>query len=321
LIDNRWLLSQGGGVDLDTALVRAFVETAEQRHFGRAARRLYLSQQALSKRIARLEEVLGVTLLERTNRAVDLTPAGKRFLPYARDMIEAVDAATAAAGIGDRPLRVDVMDEHASATAMVRRAADREPDLNLEVIARGPRSTAIEALRGGDCDVAYGRAYVVPWPADIQRRCVLLEPVGLLVSVQHPLSSLPEVPAAQLAGVRLRFPMRGAPEDWVTFVDELADALDIRVDPTGSSIGFEHFLDRTAEDPDTATFFGLSMRPPPDERLRVVPIVTPTPVFPWAVMWRRRVPESVVNRLTGPVPAPAAENIWLPAPDRAWLGL
>jgi DNA-binding transcriptional LysR family regulator len=204
---------------------------------------------------------------------------------------------------------------------MVRRAAERDPDLNLEVSARGLRSTAIEALRGGDCDVAYGRAYAVPWPADVQRRCVLLEPVGLLVSVRHPLSSREEVAAVDLAGVRLRFPMRGAPEDWVTFVDELTDALDITVDPTGSNIGFEYFLDRTADDPDTATFFGLAMRPPPDERLRVVPIVAPTPVFPWAVMWRRRVPESVVNRLVGPVPAPAADDLWLPAPDRAWLGI
>jgi DNA-binding transcriptional LysR family regulator len=308
-------------VDLDTALLRAFVETAEQRHFGRAADRLFLSQQALSKRIARLEELLGISLLERTNRKVDLTPAGKRFLPYARDAIDAVDAAAAAAGMGGDSLRVDVMDEHTTATAMVRRAVERDPALKLDVRARDDRSTAIDALRNGDCDVAYGRAYAVPWPADIQRRCVLLEPIGLLVSAAHPLYPHPQVTAAELAGMRLRFPMSGAPEDWVTFVDELSEALDISVDPTGSTIGFQEFLDRTATDPHTATFYGLGMRPPPDERLRVVPIVAPAPVFAWAVMWRRRVPESLVNRLIGPVSALTTDDIWLPAPDRAWLGM
>jgi hypothetical protein len=122
--------------------------------------------------------------------------------------------------------------------------------------------------------------------------------------------------------VRLRFPMHGAPEDWVTFVDDLTAAFGITVDPSGSSMGFDHFLDRATEDPDTATFYGLApMRPPGHERLRVVPIVAPVPVFAWAVMWRRRVPETVVNRLVGPVPAHTAEDIWLPAPDRAWLGL
>jgi DNA-binding transcriptional LysR family regulator len=310
-------------VDLDTALLRAFVETAEQRHFRRAADRLFLSQQALSKRIARLEELLGIRLLERTNRKVDLTPAGKRFLPYARDAVEALDAAAAAAGVRGGPLRVDVMDEHAAGTGMVRRAAERDPTLNLVVRARGDSTTAIAALRAGDYDVAYGRAYAVPWPADIRRRCVLLEPVGLLVGAGHPLFPRPEVATAELAGLRLRFPMDSAPEDWVTFVEELTGAFGITVDPTGANMGFDHFLDRTAADPATATFYGLAMRPPADERLRVVPIVAPSPVFAWAVMWRRRVPESVVNRLVGPPlpPAEAGAGIWLPASDRAWLGL
>jgi DNA-binding transcriptional LysR family regulator len=319
-IDNRWLSSQAGAVDLDTALLRAFVATAEENHFGRAAGRLFVTQQALSKRIARLEEILGARLFERTNRRVELTAAGQRFLGPARDAVEAVDAAVAAAGVGGTgPVRVDVMEEHAAATGLVRLAVARDPSLRLEVTSRGDRSSAIAGLRGGDFDVAFGRAAAVPWPADVRRRLVLLEPAGLLVGAGHPWWSRAEVAVPELAGLPLRFPMHGAPDDWVTFVDELAGTFGLAVDQAGSNIGFDHFIDSTAAGPAVATFYGLSMRPPRDDSLRVVPIVAPTPVFAWAAMWRRRTPEATVNRLVGPAPAEIPEDAWLPAADRAWL--
>ena len=63
-------------MDLDLAQVRAFVVTAEHRHFSRAAETLFLTQQALSKRIRKLEDALSVQLFLRTNRAVELTEDG-----------------------------------------------------------------------------------------------------------------------------------------------------------------------------------------------------------------------------------------------------
>jgi DNA-binding transcriptional LysR family regulator len=309
--DNRWLSRQVDRVDLNTALLRAFVTTAEEGHFGRAAGRLFVTQQALSKRIARLEQILGARVLERTRRTVRLTATGERFLPHARDVVEAVDAAAAAAGIGG-PVRVDVMDTHTAAADLVRCAVDQDPTLPLEITAR-------DALLAGDVDVAFGRASAVPWPADVRRRCVLLEPIGLLLSAGHPLSACPEVTLADLAHTALRFPMHDAPPDWVNLVDELTATFGIVVDRTGSNLGFDHFLDQTASDPVTATFYGLRMPPPRDHRLRVVPVVAPTPVFAWAAMWRRRVPESIVNRLAGPVSMMIPDHAWVPAADRAWL--
>ena len=61
-----------------------FVAVAEELNFTRAAERLHVSQSPLSQAIKALETNLGVTLLERTSRHVELTPAGEELLPAAR---------------------------------------------------------------------------------------------------------------------------------------------------------------------------------------------------------------------------------------------
>ena len=65
-------------MDLDMALVRAYVLCAEELHFGRAAERLSMTQQAISKRITKLESDLGTTLFDRSTRSV------ARLRSYAR---------------------------------------------------------------------------------------------------------------------------------------------------------------------------------------------------------------------------------------------
>ena len=84
-------------MDLDLTQVRAFVVAADQLHFGRAAAQLFLTQQALSKRISRLEQALGEQLFVRGSRGVELSDAGRRFLPHARSLLAAADAAAFAA--------------------------------------------------------------------------------------------------------------------------------------------------------------------------------------------------------------------------------
>ncbi|MFI7872323.1 LysR family transcriptional regulator [Streptomyces salinarius] len=71
--------------------LRAFVTVAEELHFTRAAAKLFVAQQSLSKQIAELEDQVGTRLLQRTSRSVELTPAGTVFLATAREVLACFD--------------------------------------------------------------------------------------------------------------------------------------------------------------------------------------------------------------------------------------
>lgn len=71
--------------------LKYLIAVAETNHFGQASERCCVSQPTLSGQIKKLEEELGVTLFERTNRSVEITPAGREILTHARQMMEQAD--------------------------------------------------------------------------------------------------------------------------------------------------------------------------------------------------------------------------------------
>lgn len=79
--------------EMEIRQLRYFVAVAEELHFRGAARRLRVAQPSLSTQIRQLEEELGVTLLARTNRQVQLTQAGTVFLDRCRKVLASLDQA------------------------------------------------------------------------------------------------------------------------------------------------------------------------------------------------------------------------------------
>lgn len=135
--------------------VRYFVAVAEALHFGRAARALHISQPPLSQQIRDLEREVGVALLHRTRRSVELTPAGATFLERARRLLQ--DAAEMAEAsrraergeLGELTVGFVHSAGYAFLPRVVRAFRARFPDIRLTLreATPGEQLTALEQRR------------------------------------------------------------------------------------------------------------------------------------------------------------------------------
>lgn len=193
--------------------LRAFLQVANKRHFGKAAAELRITQPALTQRIQALERELGVQLLTRSAREVRLTPAGEVLLPYATSLIH----------VEDRALR-DLADNVAGRTGMLRIAYLLHGDIATQgrivtEFRRRYRDVAIETsmahsssnldhLVAGDVDAAF----IVPsdLPPEIAVKQIGRRALMLALPTGHPLAQLEQVPASSLRGV----PIIVWPKSW-----------------------------------------------------------------------------------------------------------
>ncbi|MFJ6015144.1 LysR family transcriptional regulator [Streptomyces sp. NPDC092952] len=301
-------------MDLDMAQVRSFVRTAEELHFGRAAGTLAVSQQALSKRIARLESLLGTELFQRVGNGVRLTEAGRRFLPPARQAVAAADAAVAAAVGEDRPLRVDVWGHLYAPMRTLAQVAGRAGELALGHGRDLPSVTT--ALLHGDIDAAFGRVHP-PLPAGLAHRLVRLEPVDAVLNADHPLAAEPVLRPDQLRDSVLWAP--GA-LDRLDFLHRFAGRFGIRSTATSVNLGLAHFLAAVAEEPRRFSLVPADVPLPEIPGLRSVPLVEPTPLYAWSLLWRTGDGRPGLNSLAASCAEAARRNRWLEYdPTREWL--
>ncbi|WP_030770074.1 LysR family transcriptional regulator [Streptomyces sp. NRRL F-2664] len=301
-------------MDLDVAQVRAFVHAAEELHFGRAAGLLGITQQGLSKRVARLESLLGTTLFERHGNAVRLTEAGRRFLAPARQTLSAADAAVAAAVGTDRPLHVDVWGHLYAPLRTVAQVAAEAGEL---VLGHGRDLPSVtDALLSGAVDAAFGRVHP-PLPTGLVHRLVRLEPVDAVLSTDHPLAAEAALRPEQLSGSVLWAP--GALER-LDFLHRFADRFDIPDRASSVNLGLAHFLAEVADDPRRFSLLPADVPRPELPGLRSVPLVDPTPLYAWHLVWRPGNGHPGLNRLTAACAAQARRSRWLEYdPGRDWL--
>ena len=147
------------------ARLSCFVAVAEELHFGRAAERLHMTQPPLSRQIQQLESELGVQLIERSTRAVTLTPAGLAFLPdapiYARILQLAEGAAQTvkripAGDLGTVVVGFTAASAHAALPRLLEQAREKLPDVKLD-LREMVTAAQIEGLMTGELDLGMAR--------------------------------------------------------------------------------------------------------------------------------------------------------------------
>ncbi|HVT70189.1 MAG TPA: LysR family transcriptional regulator [Trebonia sp.] len=191
---------------MELRALRYFVTVAEERHFGRAAARLYVAQPAVSQQIARLERELGTRLLDRSPRKVVLTEAGTRVLEAARETLAAADRVAAAARLswGGTAVRIGTA---AGLTARLERGIDalraQHPEVEL-VLANLPLEDRLAALRRGELDLALARGRV--FGPGLRALPAWTEPLRAVVPARHPVACRDVVSLRELGGSALRLP-------------------------------------------------------------------------------------------------------------------
>ncbi|GAA2775765.1 LysR family transcriptional regulator [Streptomyces rameus] len=297
---------------MDLDIVRTFVAAADAGQFQEAAAELSVTQQAVSKRVAALERILGVRLFTRTPRGAELTIDGQAFLPHARELLRVAERAVDSVRTGRRPLRVDVIASRGAQSGLMRGFHRAHPEIDLDVVMLLDIDTALTAIRSGTIDASF-RAVAAPGrplPEDIESVRVLDEPLQLLTGPAHALAGARSVTLAQLAGHRIWMPGLAPGTEWTAYYDELVAEFDLTIEATGPNFGSDALLDTIADTPALATFMGEHTRLiwPAGHGLRRIPVTDPTPVYPHSLLWHRDNPHPALATLRAHLAATAARH-------------
>ena len=182
--------------------LRYFTAVAEELHFGRAAKRMNISQPPLSMQIRNLEDELGTRLFNRTSRQVELTTAGEAFLVQVQQILADLDGAVESArqagqgNIGRLAMGFIGPAMDAFLPEIIRGFQSRYPGITLGLTESGT-SRQIEDLYAGRIQVGFVRLYRHK-PDGLSAQVLRQEPYVLAVPGDHPLAGQNKVALSQL---------------------------------------------------------------------------------------------------------------------------
>jgi DNA-binding transcriptional LysR family regulator len=186
--------------------LRYFVAVAEELHFRRAAERLHVAQPAVSEQVRKLEEELGVRLLNRTQRSVSLTEAGSAMLEEARHVLVQAERAMAAArdtrDSAATRLRVGYLADSLPLTVPRALTELQRTMPNVQVsMETGAARNLIEEVRAGRIDAA---VVSLPAPtAGLQRTLLGSQGAVVAMPVMHPHATDETIELERLAPERI----------------------------------------------------------------------------------------------------------------------
>lgn len=299
-------------VDPDLRQIRYFVAVAECRSFTRAAAQVHVAQQALSQQVRSLEGALGVTLLRRTSRRVELTAAGSVFLADSKRLLAAGDRAVQRAQAAARgeagSLRVafTLATSYQMVPLLLDALGARHPDLKVEAreVFAGDLPSLLSQER---FDV--GLAPETAYSRDLRQVTLRREPMSVAVSQRHSHGRRTSLPLSALAGSVIElWPREMSPGYYDTVVG------------AAKSAGFDPQLDEHAAG---STVWGNiargrgvglvneSLVDQLPRGIRLIRVSPPRPTLAISAVWRRDGDIPAIDRLLETARSLGAKSHWI----------
>ena len=188
---------------MDIAALKAFTAVADAGSFSAAADHLFLTQPAISKRIAALESELDAKLFDRIGRTITLTEAGRALLPRAQNILveleDSVRAITNLTGEVHGTLRFATSHHiglHRLPPAL-KRFTQEHPQVRLDIRFMDSEE-ACTAVEHGELELGIVTLPPAPSP-NLTTEVVWQDPLGIVVSSHHPLAASSDVKLSELA--------------------------------------------------------------------------------------------------------------------------
>lgn len=189
--------------------LRYFITVAEELNFSKAALKLFTAQPSLSQQIKDLEEDVGVKLLNRTKRKVELTEEGAVFLEQARLTLAQADKAIAMARqvsqAKQQMLRIGFVPvaEMKIFPYILPNLRVQNPDLKIELLSLN-NNEQMRLLKKGDLDLTFTRHNF--HSDEIESQFVIREPLIFILPKDHPLAKYERIPVKALNGIDFIIP-------------------------------------------------------------------------------------------------------------------